>query len=124
MVRYRPGKISERRRGPDSWMKAMSWLGVTGWLLMVAAMIIIEKAKPPFETVATRFFNVRLRSTWDAELTRYLLWMMYLGLLISISGLVINAKRLSRKNDQLHINLILLLVISLFGISMYIFFLL
>lgn len=111
MTAYRYGKSSDRRRGPDIWLKTISWLGVTGWLIMVAAMMVADKAKPPFETVATRFFNVRLRSTWDKELSMWLFCLMCLGLCMSSVGLAINSRRLSRKDDQLRINLIIIWLI-------------
>ncbi len=123
MTAYRHGKFPDRRKGTDIWLKVLSSLGAVGWLVMLIAMIILEKAKPPFETIATRFANVRLRTTWDEELTRHLFYLMCLGLVISIAGIVINARRLSRKNDHLRINLIIVYLISLFGIIMYLFFL-
>ena len=115
-------KKPDRRRGPDLWLKSLGWLTFAGWLVMVLAMMVIEKAKPPIETIATRFFNIHLRRTWDMEVAQYLFYLMYVGLCISTIGLAINVRRLSRKTDSVRINLILLWLISLVGIITYIYF--
>ena len=52
----RPYKNVDRRAGTDSWIKAITWLGVAGWFLMFIALLIIEKAKPQMETFFDRFF--------------------------------------------------------------------
>ncbi len=123
MTAYDPEKDKERRRGPDIWIRVISFFGVIGWLAMLVAMIIAEKARPEPETVTTRFHNIIVRTTWDMELAAYLFYLMIAGLCISITGLLINARRLKRKNDQLRVNLILLLLISVTGIITYLFFL-
>jgi len=123
MTAYKPGKDKDRRRGPDLWIRAISFVGVIGWLAMLAAMIIADKARPEPETVTTRFHNIIMRTTWDMELTTYLFYSMIAGLFIGIAGLFINARRLKRKNDRLRVNLILLLLISVTGIIAYLWFL-
>lgn len=120
---YKQGESSDRRKGPDLWLRVISGLGVVGWVLMFTAMIVVEKAKPPLETIATRFANIHLRTTWDVGLSRYLFYLMCLGGCISFFGIVINSRRLSRKNDHFRSNLIILGLISFFGIIMYLFFL-
>lgn len=123
MTAYKPGKDEDRRKGRDLWVGAISFIGVVGWLAMLVAMIIAEKARPEPETVTTRFHNIIVRTSWDMELAAYLFYLMIAGLCISITGLLINARRLKRKNDQLRVNLILLLLISVTGITTYLFFL-
>ncbi len=123
MIELGNSKPPEKRKGPDAWLKSIGWLGFIGWLVMVIAMIFIDKAKPPLETIATRFFNVHLRRTWDMELLRYLFYLMYAGLCISCVGLAINARRLSRKTDKIRLNLVLLCLVSVAGILIYLFYL-
>ena len=123
MTAYKPGKDKDRRKGSDIWIRVLSFLGVTGWLVMLGSMIVADRARPEPETVTTRFHKVIVRTTWDMELATYLFCLMIAGLFISIAGLYINSRRLKRKDDQLRINLILILLISITGIITYLFFL-
>lgn len=113
---------TERRSGPDLWVKALSWFGVFGWLLMFAALCVVDKAKPESEAPFARFFNVNLRTTWDTSWTIYLFYLMIIGVSISIIGFIINTKRHHREEDRYRITFILLGVISIFGIVKFLFF--
>lgn len=124
----RRDKQSERRGGPDIWVQLFKWLGGAGWLLLVFAMWLFGKAKPDdanftadphlYEQAKIPF---DLRTTWDEDLTAYIFYIMIVILCLSVSGLLINAGRLSRDNDAIRINLIVLGVISILGIAFYIF---
>jgi len=124
----RRGKKSERRGGPDIWIRLFKWLGITGWVLIAVAMWLLGKAKPDdanftadphlYEQAKIPF---ELRTTWNEELTAYIFYIMIIVLCLSVSGLLINAGRLSRDNDAIRINLIVLGVISILGIAFYIF---
>ncbi len=119
MISYEPVKKKDRRKRPDIWLRSISFFGVIGWLVMLVAIIIVDKARPELETVTTRFHNIMVRTIWDRELTAYLFYLMVVGLFISFTGLIINSRRLKRKDDRLRINLILLLLISIAGIVIY-----
>ena len=123
MTADEPVKYKDERKGPDIWIRTISFLGVAGWLVLLAAMIIAEQARPEPQTVTTRFHNIAVRTSWDKELATYIFFLMIAGVCMSVTGLLINARRLRRKYDQLRINLILMLVISLSGIIAYLFFL-
>ena len=121
MTAYRSEKTPKRRKGTDIWFKSSRWLAVFGWLLMFAAIFITAIAKPE----SKNYFNRSawsLRSTWDMELFRYFLYLMILGLCISVVGFTINIKRNRRKNDAYLISLILLGLTSIVGIAIYLFF--
>lgn len=108
-----------RRKGPDLWTRSLRYLALAGWTLLIAAFVILDRAKPQVETFFERVYDIRLHQQWDMELARYLLWLMVLGLLLSIVGLVINARRNRRRTDQWRISLILLGIISIAGIFLY-----
>ncbi len=119
MISDRPIKNRDRRNRPDIWLRLIGFFGVIGWLVMLVAMIIAHKARPELETFTTRFHNIMVRTIWDTELTTYLFYLMLVGLCISVTGLLINSRRLKRKDDQLRTSLILLLLISIAGIVTY-----
>ncbi len=111
----------DRRKGPDLWNKILSCLGVFGWFVMFVALFIIDRARPEDENMFTKSANASVRSTWDLELIHYLFYLMIFGLCISVIGIVINSRRHQRVNDRFRYILIILGIISLFGIIKYYF---
>lgn len=108
-----------RRKGPDFWTRSLRYLGLVGWTLLIAALVVLDQAKPQVETFFERVYDIRLQQQWDMDLARYLLWLMVLGLLLSVSGLVINSRRKRRRTDQWRLSLIFLGLISLTGMVLY-----
>ena len=115
------GMKPDRRRGPDLWTKTLRWLGVFGWLVMIVALYVIDLAKPEEENMFTKAANVSVRKTWDPELIHYLFYLMIFGLCISVIGIVINSRRHHRKDDRFKYILIILGIISAFGIIKYLY---
>ncbi len=116
-------KPGDRRRGPDIILRTVSFVGAAGWAVMVVAMIVVHKARPPLQTVASKSAQVHVRTTWADDLTQVLLYLMFAGLFLSFSGLLFNIRRLRRKDDQVRINLIIMFVLSAAGVLSYYFFL-
>jgi hypothetical protein len=111
----------DRRKGPDLLIKTLRWLGIFGWFVMIAALYIIDMAKPEEENMFTRKHDVSVRKIWDPELIQYLFYLLIFGLCISVIGIVINSTRHHRKDDRFRYILITLGVISFFGIIKYLF---
>ncbi len=112
---------TERRKGPDLCVKVLGWLGVFSWFLMFMALFIIDRAKPEAENIFTKAAKIKVRTTWNQELTNYLFYLMIFGLCISIIGIVINSRRHHREEDRFRLTLIILGIISIFGIIKYLF---
>lgn len=110
---------SRRQRRSDPLLVVLRWLSVAGWLILLAALLLLGEAKPPVETFFERWYNISLRSSWNLELARYIYYLMLLGLGTSLTGLVLNSRRLRRKGDEWRISLILVAVISLLGLIRY-----
>ncbi|MFC1591438.1 hypothetical protein ACFL43_02820 [Thermodesulfobacteriota bacterium] len=123
MATYAHGMYRERRKGPDMWLRVITFMGAFGWLLLLVAMMVFHEARPDPETVTSRFNKAFVETSWDYDLARYIFYLMVLGLVMSLAGLGINARRLRRKLDQVRINLVALGVISLVGIVAYLLFL-
>jgi uncharacterized membrane protein YhaH (DUF805 family) len=109
----------DRRRGADFWVKILRWLGVFGWFVMIVALFIIDRARPEEENMFTKSANISVRKTWNPELIHYLFYLMIFGLCISVIGIVINSRRHHRADDRFRYILIILGIISLFGIIKY-----
>ncbi len=121
MVENNTDMKPDRRMGADLWTKTLRWLGVFGWFVMFVALFIIDRAKPEEENMFTKAANVSVRKTWNQELIQYLFYLMIFGLCISVIGIVINSRRHHRKDDRFKYILIILGIISSFGIIKYLF---
>lgn len=110
---------TERREGPDFWIKLLTWSGLISGLCLIAAMFITAVAKPEVETFFDRFYDLRLRRAWDLELMQYIFYLLLICLFCSIGGLAINSKRKRRKNDHTRASLIVMICISIFGLVQY-----
>ena len=117
-------KRVERRSGGDALMKVMLWLGLTGWLLMLVALFVLDEAKP--KHMENMMGGVDSRTSyfsfgWNDELLSYVFILMVLGFFASIMGLIINNMRHRRRHDSYRVHLIFLLIMSTIGIFSYIF---
>jgi hypothetical protein len=110
---------TDRREGPDLWIKLLTWSGLSSGVSLIAAMFVAALAKPEVETFFDRFYDLRLRRSWDLELLHYIFYLLLFCLLSSIGGLMINSRRKRRKNDQIRASLIVMLCISIFGLIQY-----
>ncbi|MCK5683619.1 hypothetical protein KAJ27_05840 [bacterium] len=98
---------AHRRRSADFWCKTLAWFAVAGWIALFGVLYTIEKARPPVKSFSERFFNKNVRTTWDQGLLSKIPYHMVTGLIISLMGLFINARRHKRRNDHWRVSLIL-----------------
>lgn len=123
---YIDGRSEDKRKRRDGLVGMLVWLGVLGWLMLFAAAILIDRARPD----DTRFaidrkiyeqsgVEYNLRTSWDAGLTDYILYLLIGALALSVIGFILNTMRHRRKDDRYHMNVILLFLAALAGISWY-----
>jgi len=110
----------ERRKGPDVWIKSLTWFGIIGWIFMFAAMIIFHFARPESEKSIVGFYHYRLGRDWDMEFVPYFIYLSIIIFVLSLLGLFINSQRHSRKSDRYRVSLITLVIISILGLLYYI----
>ncbi|MCK4950751.1 MAG: hypothetical protein KAS48_02955 [Gammaproteobacteria bacterium] len=115
----------ERRIGPDLWTRALCWVGIAGWMIMLAVYVLLDRAKPERGTfIDTMYFEqlgipVNVDSRWDMGLVEVVFYLMVLSLCVSIAGLLINATRRKRNDDGFRKYLVVLGLISVFGVVYY-----
>jgi len=119
MTPYDPAVDKDRRKGPDILVKTIRWFVLIGWIIMILALIFVYVAKPGMITFFTRHLATDLRTDWDMRLVHFILVLMILGFLISITGFYINLKRSRRKGDEIRVSFILLGMMSVLGIITY-----
>jgi hypothetical protein len=108
----------DRRKGPDLWMRSVSWFAVIGWLGLFAALMVAGQAKPEIETLIQRWCDMRLRHHWDLALARHIQNLMFTGLTLSAAGLAINTLRNRRRNDGIRSSLVILAFLSALGLAL------
>ncbi len=119
----------ERRGGQDLLLRIMSWLGIIGWASLLVVMVVMDRAKPDDPTFIPdeRFFQMtgipyHLRTTWDQGLLTAIFYLLSVGLVLGIIGLVVNSRRHRRRGDYYRIHLVLLTAISAIGVLYYLVF--
>jgi hypothetical protein len=118
MTESKKSKFVERRKRVDLGLRLLSVFGIFCALIVVAAMVLLSEARP--QAISSMDENLRsLRSTWNPRYTRYLLYLMFVGLSVSTIGLVVNAKRLKRRYDNIRYNLVFLWLLAAVGIWAY-----
>ena len=98
---------------------SLRWLALSGWGLLVAALVFFDKAKPEMMTIFERYYGLRVRTWWDAEMAGQMGSLLLAGLVVGLLGVSFNALRHRRSSDEWRINLWMLLLTSLVGLSLY-----
>ena len=110
-------KKSERRCNQDIWTRILFFFSYFVWILIVVILIVIEMARPQFETFFDRCYKLNLRTSWDTEVFTYLYYFVITGLIISTAGFVLTLGRARRKSDGNRISLLIMWLISLTGLA-------
>ena len=111
---------NERRSGPDLLCRAFAWLAIIAWLLFVLALVMAHYARPEMDTGLVRYWGIEVRTDWRPKLTLYLQYMLWATAALSGLSLLLNYLRSRRRNDHLHLNIILLLL-SCAGFLLYLY---
>ncbi len=111
----------EKRKGPDIFVKAVWWIVGIGWLMIIAASIFTDQAKPGRITFFERLFNVSVRNYWDTNLLRNASFILLFNFVVCIAGFMLNMMRQKRKTDKISKSILVLTAINLIGIFWYLF---
>lgn len=114
-------ELGERRNKSDSVLKSMTWLSLIGWLALFTALLLVAATRP--EATSLLGFNVEryMRQTWNVNLLLYSFCLQIITLLFGCIGLVMNTTRRRRRRDFFRGSLILLVILSVLGISGYLY---
>ncbi len=83
-------------------------------------LLVFHRAQPEFESFFDRFYKLDLRTAWDIKYLHYLIYTIIIGIVISLSGLVLGMYRGRRQSDHKKALIItgvlslIMLVISIF----------
>ncbi len=106
-------KNIERRCKIDIWVKTLNLVNFLAWILIVVILVVFERARPQFESFFDRFYKLKLRVNWDMKFIDYLIWLVAVCIIISISGLLLGLARARREEDCSTVGLLIMGLISL-----------
>ncbi len=106
-------KIKNRRRGPDTIIKAIKFFTILSWIVIIVTLVV-------WAIVKTKAGSGRLLTGTSTEVLKYIFYMLILQALLCGLGLAISATRMKRKSDKLNLSLLFFEIISIIGIIMYI----
>ena len=107
----------ERRKQRDFLAKCISHMAMIGWIILISTGLIFHAARPA--KLGDRQWKLGSSTTWDQQTGQYMLYMCVAGLAFAVIGLFINILRNRRKRDYIHINLIVLALLSIAGMVLY-----
>lgn len=100
------------------WTHVFILVNLSAWGILFISMMVFHRAQPEFETLFDRFFRLDLRTVWDIRFLNYLIYTIFLGLAISILGLVLGMFRARRKTDRKrHLLILGAIYLFLLGVS-------
>lgn len=117
-----PERRKNLRKGPDFRIRLLKWLAVIAWGIFLALLLIVEKARPQFETLFDRYYGIDLRTTWDMTLAPYIGVACAVGLFISGAGLLASLGRYRRKGDGFPLSLIITALVFLLALAFHLIF--
>jgi magnesium-transporting ATPase (P-type) len=104
---------TDRRKGPDFWVRLTQVLTIVGWLLFIVALIISYYAAPETNYGINRYHHIEVRSFWLYSYTRYLYFILWFNAALSFGCFIINSYRSKRAEDSKYFNLVLLFLVSI-----------
>ena len=77
---------SDRRSSKDVWAYLFIWINYFAWAVLLVCLLVFHRAQPEFETLFDRFYQLNLRTYWDQDFIRYLVYASAFGLAASLAG--------------------------------------
>ena len=105
------GSLADLKRVPF-WSRVLGWLSIFGWLIFVVAAIVFNYAKPERNTILTY---------WHITLGDLFVILLVVGLLVSLLSFVLNYVLFRQDKQHLWINIMILIMSCLGGLSLYFF---
>lgn len=118
--RHYNNRRDDRRKGQkDTVGFTIRVINAVGWVIVLAAVLLVEQARPRGADFFTRYFNANLvGGYWNKTLIYIALASLVAVFLASIVGFILNTRRHKRETDRYSISTLVLGVLSLFGMAL------
>ncbi|MFZ5354096.1 MAG: hypothetical protein ACOZCL_15435 [Bacillota bacterium] len=114
----------DRRRRPDVLAKWVRVSGGISWFLVILALVTAIFAKPRMDTIFDQHNNIRVPHNWDTQVLQTAFIILIALFIFCVISLIFNSMRMKRKTDRFNRSIIFNAVASLFGILMFLIFIL
>lgn len=91
-------------REKDRFYQSMVFINVLGWFSFLGAMLVFHDARPEFVSGVQAFWGIEGRQEWSKTLTLYLVGLLSLCLIISLTVLIMKRRRSRRDKDHFGVN--------------------
>ena len=108
------GLHKNRRKGPDRWLRSLTWLTIAGWVLLFISFILFDVARPEAETLFHRMMGVFPVQGWNIGLKNIVFYIVMGCQGLSVVGVLVNSRRMRRKSDRYRWSLMGLAIMSSF----------
>jgi hypothetical protein len=108
--------VKNRRKSPreaDRFFQSMVFINVIGWFVFIGALLVFHDARPEFVSGVQAFGGIEGRQEWSKTLTMYLVGMLSLCVVISVTVLIMKRRRNRRDKDHFGINGYVLMVTAM-----------
>lgn len=109
----------ERRRKKDWITRAVPAFSLISWAATIVMLVFLERARPQQRTFLDTVLDAPLRTTWNTSLLRMCLALLIAVFFVCVLGFILNASRQRRKTDKFNKSIIIMGILSLFGIAIF-----
>lgn len=99
--------MQNRRKHPresDRLFRFLVGINVLGWLVFLSALVVFHYARPEFVSGLQAFWGITGRQEWAPILTLYLIGLLAICVVISLTVLFLKRRRNRREHDYYGIN--------------------
>ena len=108
--------MKDRRKGPDKLVRILIILTILGWVLLLAASVIVFYAKPEMSTGFLRYRNIETRDTWINALLIPAFISFLLATTVTFASAYLQRRRGKRQTDLPIFIYIVMLLLSAGGL--------
>jgi len=123
----REQSFQERRRKADWIVKMATILSLIAWAVAVAVWVVLDRASPEkevewFTSIARkRGTDIVIRDYWDSTLLPLAFGLLIAALAICVLAFFFNKLRMRRKTDKYRKSIIIIGIITIFGLALFLF---
>lgn len=103
--------MKNRRKGPDSIIKLVSFISFLTWLIIFTSLIVLHMASPRmgyYHAVRVNYFDM-------GNAVIIIKVLLFINIILSIWGITANTLRKKRKTDTIRSSLVFSTLVSLIG---------
>jgi hypothetical protein len=111
--------VEHHRHGPDRILRAVTWVILASWVLCLTVFLLIAFIRAPYSGFVYEDMRIRFMEGEGLSMMDVVLMLMTVQMILGITGLVIQARRMRRTTDHYSVALLLFTLASFAGLVFY-----